>query len=227
MLLYIYHILLSTVRTFRCGICACRDQTKILDHQRKSFSSPCNWLLFQLQKESATTRTTKHGRSSCRSNNSGSTTIHVCWRGFLRAILVKKGRSLATRYGVLYTCLVVRAIHIEVADGLDTDSFINSLRRFISRRGAPEEIRSDSGTNFKGGNRDISEAISQWNLNQLHEFLLPREIRWHFNPPRASHMGGVWERQIRSVRKVFAAVLKQQTLTGEGFQTLLCEAMSM
>ena len=143
---------------------------------------------------------------------------------FFGPFQVKKGRSLAKRYGVLYTCLVVRAIHIEVAHSLDTDSFINSLRRFISRRGAPEEIRSDNGTNFKGGNREISEAIRQWNLNQLHEFLLQREIRWHFNPPRASHMGGVWERQIRSVRKVFAAVLKEQTLTDEGLHTLLCEA---
>ena len=143
---------------------------------------------------------------------------------FFGPFMVKKGRSLAKRYGVLYTCLVVRAIHIEVAHSLDTDSFINSLRRFISRRGVPEEIRSDNGTNFKGRNREISEAIRQWNLNQLHEFLLQREIRWHFNPPRASHMGGVWERQIRSVRKVFAAVLKEQTLTDEGLHTLLCEA---
>ena len=143
---------------------------------------------------------------------------------FFGPFMVKKGRSLAKRYGVLYTCLVVRAIHIEVAHSLDTDSFINSLRRFISRRGVPEEIRSDNGTNLKGGNREISEAVRQWNLNQLHEFLLQREIRWHFNPPRASHMGGVWERQIRSVRKVFAAVLKEQTLTDEGLHTLLCEA---
>ena len=49
------------------------------------------------------------------------------------------------RYGVLFTCLSIRAIHIEVAHSLDTESFINALRRFVSRRGTPEEIRSDNG----------------------------------------------------------------------------------
>ncbi len=48
---------------------------------------------------------------------------------------VKRGRSTVKRYGVLFTCLTIRAVHIEVADSLDTDSCINALRRFISRRG--------------------------------------------------------------------------------------------
>ena len=99
--------------------------------------------------------------------------------------LVKKGRSVTKWYGVLFTCPVSRAIHIEVAHSLDTDSFINLLRRLISRRGTPEEIRSDNGMNFKSGNREISDAIRQWNLNQLHGFFLQHEIRWHFNSLRA------------------------------------------
>ena len=49
------------------------------------------------------------------------------------------------RYGVLFTCLSVRAIHLEVAHSLDTDSFFNAMRRFIARRGQPEEVRSDNG----------------------------------------------------------------------------------
>ena len=46
--------------------------------------------------------------------------------------LVKRRRSQVKRYGVLYTCLVTRAVHIEVAYSMDTDSFINSMRRFIA-----------------------------------------------------------------------------------------------
>ena len=47
---------------------------------------------------------------------------------------VKRGRSQVKRYGVLYTCLVTRAVHIEVAYSMDTDFFINSMRRFITAR---------------------------------------------------------------------------------------------
>ena len=63
--------------------------------------------------------------------------------------MVKRGRSLVKRYGVIFTCLTIRAIHIEVVQSMDTDSFVNSLRRFMARRGKPEIIRSDNGTNFK------------------------------------------------------------------------------
>ena len=69
----------------------------------------------------------------------------------------------------------------------------------------------------------MRHAISNWNQEQIHEFLLQREIRWIFNPPAASHMGGVWERAIRTTRKVLKALLKQQTIDDEGLTTLMCE----
>ena len=137
--------------------------------------------------------------------------------------LVKRGRSQVKRYGVLYTCLVTRAVHIEVAYSMDTDSFINSMRRFIARRGTPELMRSDNGTNFVGGNKELSSAISQWNVQQIHGFFLQKHIKWIFNPPSGSHHGGIWERCIRTVRKVFNAVLKEQALDDEGLSTLTCE----
>ena len=69
--------------------------------------------------------------------------------------VVRRGRSNAKRYGVLFTCLSIRAIHIEVAHSLDTESFINALRRFVSRRETPEEIRSDNGGNFFKGEKEL------------------------------------------------------------------------
>ena len=83
---------------------------------------------------------------------------------------VKRARSQVKRYGVLFTCLVSRAIHIEVAQSMDTDSFVNSMRRFIARRGVPEVMRSDNGSNFVSGNKELREAISEWNESQIHEF---------------------------------------------------------
>ena len=137
--------------------------------------------------------------------------------------VVRRGRSEMKRYGVLFTCLAIRAVHVEVVHSLDTGSFIDALRRFIARRGQPKEIRSDNGSNFVGGERELREAIAGWNQDQVHQFLLQKSIKWTFNPPASSHFGGVWERCIRTVRKVLNALLKEQVLNDEGLTTLMCE----
>ena len=68
---------------------------------------------------------------------------------------IKRGRTLIKRYGVNFTCLALRAIHIEVASSIDTDSCIHALRRFIARRGQVQVIRSDNGTNFVGAEKEL------------------------------------------------------------------------
>jgi hypothetical protein len=121
-----------------------------------------------------------------------------------------------------------RAIHLEMASFLDTNSCINAIRRFIARRGSVKIIWSDNGTNLVGARRELREEIGRWNQSQIHASLLQREIDWHFNPPSASHFGGVWERMIRSVRKVLFALLHQQTdLDDESLSTLFCEVESI
>lgn len=64
-------------------------------------------------------------------------------------LYVRQGRSNVKHYGCLFTCLVMRAVHIEITNSLDTDGFINALRRFINLRGKPETIYSDNGTKFQ------------------------------------------------------------------------------
>ncbi|XP_063955063.1 uncharacterized protein LOC135153986 [Lytechinus pictus] len=140
---------------------------------------------------------------------------------------VKRGRCMEKRYGVVFTCLAIRAIHMEMAHSLDTDSCINAIRRFMARRGNVKEIRSDNGTNLVGAEKELKMEIRKWNQSQLHDELLQKEVKWTFNPPGASHHGGVWERMIKTVRKVLFSLTTQQILTDEGLQTLFCEIESI
>ncbi|XP_066023399.1 uncharacterized protein [Pocillopora verrucosa] len=141
--------------------------------------------------------------------------------------LVRQKRSMVKRYGAIFTCLALRAVHLEVCHSLDTDSFIHALRRFIARRGQVKEIRSDNGSNFVGGERELRVMIDSWNQAKIHDALLQKSIKWVFNPPGASRHGGVWERLIRSTRKVLGALVKEQSLDDESLQTLLCECESI
>lgn len=77
--------------------------------------------------------------------------------------LVKRGLSTVKRYGALFTCLATRAVHIEIAHTLDTDSCLNAIRWFMCRRGQVSIIRSDNGTNFVAAKRELRDAIQRWN----------------------------------------------------------------
>lgn len=136
---------------------------------------------------------------------------------------VKQKRSRVKRYGVIFTCLASRAVHLEVAASLDTDSYINALRRFIARRGQVTKIRSDNGTNFVGAERELARSIQEWNQHQIQKSMLQKNVDWQFNPPAGSHHGGVWERIIRIIRKAMNSVVREQTLDDEGLNTLMCE----
>ena len=67
---------------------------------------------------------------------------------FMGPILVKKFRKTEKRYILLVTCLATRAVHLEVAESMDTSSFLMALRRFVARRGRPTLIWSDNGRNL-------------------------------------------------------------------------------
>lgn len=138
-------------------------------------------------------------------------------------LFVKQGRSQVKRYGCLFTCLTMRAVHIEVAHTLEADSFICAYQRFVSRRGKPKEIHSDNGTNFTGAERELREALERLDQAKIYNSLRSNDVQWSFNPPEASHQGGVWERMIRSIRKILGALLKEQLVNDETLSTLLCE----
>lgn len=107
-----------------------------------------------------------------------------------------------------------------MAHTLDTDSCINALRQFTSRRGQVTHIRSDNGTNLVRAKK-LQNAISTWNKEKIHNVMLQKGIQWTFNPAAASHHGGVWGRLIQMVRQILNSAVQKQTLDDEGLQTLL------
>ena len=65
-------------------------------------------------------------------------------------IAIKQHRPKLKRWGTLCGSFTTGTIHLEVVEGYDTDLFNGSLQRFVNRRGNPEYVYSDCGTNLKG-----------------------------------------------------------------------------
>ena len=85
-------------------------------------------------------------------------------------IICSKQKELK-RYGVMFTRLCSRVIHIEVAHSLDTDSFLLTLRRFMGRSGNIQQIRSDKGSNFVGAVKKLRKSFQDMNHSRLNKYL--------------------------------------------------------
>ena len=142
---------------------------------------------------------------------------------------VKEGRKEMKRWGCIFTCLSSRAIHLEVTTSLSTDTFINALRRFISLRGSVRELKCDRGTNFVGASRELKLALTEIDDERVRQHLIDHSCDFVFNPPDASHMGGVWERQIRTIRNVLSSLLSQwgTILDDDSLRTFMAEAAAI
>ena len=146
-----------------------------------------------------------------------------CGMDYFGPMMVKIGRRREKRWGVLFTCLSTRAIHLELAHSLTASSAIMALQRLSARRGMPSIIYSDNGTNFRGACKELKDGLSQMDRSRPHQFALQNGLRWIFNPPDAPHMGGAWERLIRSVKVALSVILREQAPNEETLYTLLTE----
>ena len=136
------------------------------------------------------------------------------------------GQAQSKRWATLFTCMSTRAIHIELIDSMDSSTFINALRRFFALRGPAKQIRSDCGTNFIGACKELEILLTDPHGPKVSKYLSGEGCSWIFNPPHASHMGGVWERMIGVSRRILDSMLQQASpsrLTHDVLSTLMAE----
>ncbi|XP_033759093.1 uncharacterized protein LOC117341342 [Pecten maximus] len=140
------------------------------------------------------------------------------------------GSANSKRWGMLFTCLTTRAIHVEVTEEMSSSSFINALRRFVAIRGNVKEIRSDCGTNFVGAVNELHIDSVNVGDGPTASYLNDSGIVWKFNAPHSSHMGGVWERMIGVVRRILDSMLMGaagKSLTHEILVTFMAEVCAI
>ena len=141
----------------------------------------------------------------------------------------RKGRGIKAykNYVCLYICFATKAIHLEVLSDLSTETFLASLKRFAARRGKPQEIFSDRGTNFVGAQKELKKFVSSISKDEkIHTYCSDEMIKWNFNPPSAPHFGGLWEAGIKQMKNHLKRTIGEQLLTYEEFLTLIAQIES-
>ncbi|XP_062541543.1 uncharacterized protein LOC134209562 [Armigeres subalbatus] len=125
----------------------------------------------------------------------------------------------------VYICFATKAVHLELVCDLSTDAFIASLRRFIARRGIPEEIQSDNGTNFQGAKTKLNEMYRIFNSKHDQQAIFnecsSKGITWRFIPPRAPNFGGLWEAAVKTAKTSLSKTIGGHQLSYEDMVTVL------
>ncbi|XP_075162902.1 uncharacterized protein LOC142235538 [Haematobia irritans] len=132
-----------------------------------------------------------------------------------------RGCIITKGYVCVFVCFATKAIHLETTSDLSTSSFLAAFDRFISRRGCPLHIHSDNGTTFVGASKILARECIQSSKNAVSSGFAYQNISWHFIPPGAPHMGGLWEAGVKSFKLHFRKVAGNSKYSFEEFQTLL------
>ena len=143
-----------------------------------------------------------------------------------RPVIIKEGRKELKRHGAMFTCFGSKAVHIEITNSMEIDSFVLALRCLIARCGNIRSITSDNGINFVGADNKLKKALNEMNHQQIQHFLTNTGkdwLIWSRNAPVDSHMGGVWERRIlASLLKNYGTCWKDESL-----HTLMTEVQAI
>ena len=131
------------------------------------------------------------------------------------------------RYGVLFTCLTTRAVHLELSIDITTDNFLMTLRQFIARRGEADIIWCDNGSNFVGVKKELKQALQNFRHDSIAKELALRNMEWKFIPPISPWVVGVWEIMVRLTKRALETVTNDRPMYEEVLRTFLVEVESM
>ena len=156
------------------------------------------------------------------------TPFTYCGVDMFGPFVIKQQRNEIKHYGATFMCMASRAVHIEITHSLNSDTFIQALRPVIACRGNIKVLYSDSGTNFVGCANKLNRVYKEMDNERIQSFMESLGgdlVRWIKNPPAASHIGGIWERQIGSAPAILSSPLSThgKSLDEESLLRLLAE----
>ncbi|XP_052809626.1 uncharacterized protein LOC128238092 [Mya arenaria] len=147
---------------------------------------------------------------------------------YLGPLYVKAPEGSKKVWVCLFSCMVTRAIHLELVQDMTTEEFLLALKRFVSQRGVPSEILSDNANQFKLANKTLDEIWKNvTNSSEVQSYTSSSGINWHFIVELAPWMGGFYERLVGLVKRSLRKSLGRKLLTTIQLQTLLKEIESV
>jgi hypothetical protein len=136
-------------------------------------------------------------------------------------------RTSGKAYGVIFTDLAMRAVHIEAVFGYDTSSFLLALSRFVSLRGWPDTIYSDQGSQLIGAERELKEAWKKIDTTTVQRNSASHGTNWVFGPADSPWYQGAVESLVKSTKRAIHYAVHNQRLSVPEFLTVCSEVANL
>eukprot|EP00057_Strongylocentrotus_purpuratus_P004826 XP_003729535.1 PREDICTED: uncharacterized protein LOC100892047 [Strongylocentrotus purpuratus] len=154
--------------------------------------------------------------------------FHFTSCDYFGPLTVRVGRNKTSKhYGVIFTCLNTRAVHLELAVDCSAMEFMQVLRRFFAVRGQPASILSDNGTQFVGTERELRKMTEGLSNEELQDFCAERGTVWRFTTPGAPHQNGCAEALVKSCKHALKKAIGEQVLAPFELLTCLAEVANL
>ena len=129
----------------------------------------------------------------------------ICGVDYCGPFTFRQNRSVCKAWGLLFTCLCTRCIHVELVTGLDLDNFLLAFSRFTNLRGAVDTFMSDNGSTFSAAADRLPSLLDSTGFKNS---LRKRGINWVKIPPYAPSQGGSWEIMVKLFKNALGRVLQ-------------------
>ena len=133
---------------------------------------------------------------------------------------VKFGSEIQKMYLLIFTCLNIRAVHIELVQSMSTADFLLAFIKFVNIYNMPKSLYSDNASTFSNASKIINLAASD---DPLNEYLTKNSIKHVKIPVYSAWVGSAWERLIRTIKQCIYKCVGRKKLEFFQFTSLLTD----
>ena len=147
---------------------------------------------------------------------------------YMGPLYINENSEIKKAWVCLMTCMVTRAVHLEMVLNMTSIAFLNALRRFIAGRGKPDEIVCDNTMQFKLANEVINLVWGDVIMcDEVQSYFSNEKIKWRYIVELAPWMGGFYERLVGLIKRCLKKCIGRNLLDSDRLSTVLKEAESV
>ena len=132
-------------------------------------------------------------------------------------------RTRGKGYGIIFSCDVSRAVHLDIVPDYSTTSSLQALRRFASIRGWPSKIHSDPGSQLCAASNELKRVVRDLDWDEIQQYGHRKGTTWSFSPADAPWHNGSTEALVKTTKRALNATIGEQVFTFSEFQTVMFE----